>query len=121
MKFKQLLALILVVFFAGCAVKALPPVVFNPPNRMIDYQKEVKPVLDKRCVVCHSCYNSPCQLKMDSFEGLERGASKKSVYNAYRLRTMDPTRLFTDAQTTEEWRKKEFFSVTNIRRSRTQA
>ena len=113
MKFKQLLALILVVFFAGCAVKALPPVVFNPPNRMIDYQKEVKPVLDKRCVVCHSCYNSPCQLKMDSFEGLERGASKKSVYNAYRLRTMDPTRLFTDAQTTEEWRKKEFFSVTN--------
>ena len=25
---------------------------------------------------------------------------------------MDPTRLFTDAQTTEEWRKKKFFSVT---------
>jgi len=113
MKFKQLIALIMAVFFAGCAVKALPPVVFNPPNRTIDYQKEVKPVLDKRCVVCHSCYNSPCQLKMDSFEGLDRGASKKAIYNAFRLRTMDPTRLFTDAQTTEEWRKKEFFSVTN--------
>ncbi len=110
---RQFLAVMIVVLITGCAVKALPPVVFNPPNRMIDYQKEVKPVLDKRCVVCHSCYNSPCQLKMDSFEGLDRGASKKAVYNAYRLRTMDPTRLFTDAQTTEEWRNKDFFSVTN--------
>ena len=27
--------------------------------------------------------------------------------------SMDPTRLFTDAQSTQEWRKKEFFSVTD--------
>ena len=26
---------------------------------------------------------------------------------------MDPTRLFTDAQSTAEWRKKKFFSVTD--------
>jgi hypothetical protein len=30
---------------------------------------------------------------------------------------MDPTRLFTDAQSTEEWRKKEFFSVTESKAS----
>ncbi|RNC71452.1 MAG: peptidylprolyl isomerase [Desulfuromonadales bacterium] len=106
------LATLLVVFLAGCASKALPPVSVKIPTRAIDYQKEVKPVLDKRCTVCHSCYNSPCQLKLDSFEGADRGATKRAIYNASRLRSMDPTRLFTDAQTTKEWRKKEFFSVT---------
>jgi len=72
----------------------------------------VKPLLDKRCVVCHSCYNSPCQLKFSSYDGLDRGATKKKVYDATRLTTMDPTRLFIDAQSTEEWRDKGFFSVT---------
>ncbi len=105
--------LILAFLFAGCAAKALPPVAFKIPSRTIDYQKEVKPLLDKRCTVCHSCYNSPCQLKLDSFEGADRGATKKAIYNSYRLKSMEPTRLFTDAQTTAEWRKKKFTSVTD--------
>ena len=105
-------ALLLALFLAGCAAKALPPVAFMIPTRTIDYQKEVKPLLDKRCTVCHSCYNSPCQLKIDSFEGAERGATKEAVYNSSRLTAMDPTRLFTDAQSTAEWRQKKFFSVT---------
>src|SRR5512137_2614586 len=104
--------LMMTLFIAGCAGKALPPVVIKMPTRTIDYQKEVKPILDKRCTVCHSCYNSPCQLKLDSFEGADRGATKRAVYNSSRLKTMDPTRLFTDARTTGEWRKKQFFSVT---------
>ena len=90
---------------------------FQFPTRHIDYMKEVKPLLDRRCVVCHSCYNSPCQLKLDSFEGADRGATKRAVYNSSRLRSMDPTRLFTDAQSTEEWRQKEFFSVTDSKAS----
>ncbi len=77
-----------------------------------DFLTKVKPILDKRCVVCHSCYNSPCQLKLSSYEGVDRGSSKKTIYDATRLTTMDPTRLFIDAGTTEEWRQKEFFSVT---------
>ena len=106
------LILAIAALFVACAAKAPLPVVFQMPARHIDYMKEVKPLLDKRCAVCHSCYNSPCQLKLDSFEGADRGASKKAVYNGSRLRSMDPTRLFTDAQSTEAWRKKEFFSVT---------
>ena len=106
------IGVVLLLFLAGCASKALPPVTVKIPTRTIDYQKEVKPLLDKRCTVCHSCYNSPCQLKLDSFEGTDRGGTKRAIYNASRLRSMDPTRLFTDAQTTEEWRKKQFFSVT---------
>jgi len=103
---------LLLSFLAGCAGNQLPPVVVKIPARTIEYQKEVKPILDKRCTVCHSCYNSPCQLKLDSFEGTDRGATKRAIYNAGRLKTMDPTRLFTDAQTTKEWREKKFFSVT---------
>lgn len=101
----------------GCAAISLAPVVFATPTRTIDYLKEVKPILDKRCVVCHSCYNSPCQLKLDAFEGADRGATKEAIYNGSRLRSMDPTRLFIDARTTEEWRRKKFFSVTESRAS----
>ncbi len=112
MRLTPVLGLVLIVSVVGCMAKALPPVAVKIPTRMIDYQKEVKPLLDKRCTVCHSCYNSPCQLKLDSFEGADRGATKRAIYNASRLSSMDPTRLFIDAQTTQEWRKKKFFSVT---------
>ncbi len=104
--------LALVLLLAGCAAPPPPPVQVKIPDRPIDYVSEIKPLLDKRCVVCHSCYNSPCQLKLSSYEGVDRGATKNPVYNATRLSTMDPTRLFIDAQTTEEWRKKDFFTVT---------
>jgi len=117
MKNKIAIVLVMAALIAACASKAPMPVVFQMPARHVDYMQEVKPILDKRCAVCHSCYNSPCQLKMDSFEGADRGATKKAVYNGSRLRSMDPTRLFTDAQSTEEWRKKEFFSVTESKSS----
>ena len=117
MRDKIAAVLVILVFIVACAAKAPMPVFFQKPTRHIDYMKEVKPILDKRCAVCHSCYNSPCQLKMDSFEGTDRGATKKAVYNGSRLRSMDPTRLFTDAQSTEEWRQKEFFSVTGSKSS----
>jgi hypothetical protein len=96
-------------------IKPLEPVRVNVPRHPIDYLAQVKPILDKRCVVCHSCYNSPCQLKLSSYEGVDRGAVKKAVYNSARLETMDPTRLFTDAVSSEEWRGKGFFSVTESR------
>lgn len=103
----------LLLLLTGCAAPPPPPVQVQIPDRRIDYVTEVKPLLDKRCVVCHSCYNSPCQLKLSSYEGVDRGGTKKAVYNSTRLTTMDPTRLFIDAQTTEQWRQKEFFSVTD--------
>lgn len=111
MLYPRLVFLLLLLLLAGCITKALPPVQFTPPSQKIDYLTEVQPILVKRCVVCHSCYNSPCQLKLDSFEGLERGATKKAVYNASRLQTMEPTRLFMDAHGALEWRSKGFFSV----------
>jgi hypothetical protein len=102
----------LLLLLTGCAAPPPPPVQVDIPDRRIDYQTEIKPLLDKRCVVCHSCYNSPCQLKLSSYEGTDRGGSQEAVYDASRLSTMNPTRLFIDAQTTEQWRQKNFHSVT---------
>ena len=75
------------------------------------WERDVKPVLDRRCVVCHACYDSPCQTELSSFEGAERGASKQPVYRGNRLAAMQPTRLFIDARTTAEWRERDFHSV----------
>lgn len=102
-------------FVAGCAAPpppTPPAYYFEPPTRQISYLDDVEPVLVKRCVVCHSCYNSPCQLKLNSWDGLERGASKEKIYNASRLKTMDPSRLLVDAHSQAEWRQKGFFGVT---------
>ena len=38
------------------------------PKEDISYNKSVKPVLEKRCVVCHGCYDAPCQLKLSSYD-----------------------------------------------------
>lgn len=75
------------------------------------YTKDVEPILQKRCAVCHSCYNAPCQLKMESFDGVLRGATKKNVYDAARLDAVEPTRLFMDAFGEDAWRKKGFYGV----------
>lgn len=83
-----------------------------PPN-VVDYWTHVKPVVENRCVVCHACYDAPCQLKMSSIEGIERGASEAKVYKSSRLKRAPTTRLYEDAQSTAEWREKGFFPVLN--------
>jgi hypothetical protein len=81
----------------------------------VSFYKDIKPILDSRCVACHGCYDAPCQLKLGSFEGLDRGATKQLVYGSARLKAADPTRLFTDATNTASWRKKDFYPVLNER------
>ena len=108
-----ILILFMSVFITGCSAPIPKPVKIKVSSTKIEYLKEVKPILDKRCVTCHSCYNSPCQAKYSSFEGIDRGASKLAVYDALRLNAMKPTRLFIDAKSTQEWRQKDFFSLTH--------
>ncbi len=113
MKLSYYLAIFsMLLLFTGCITPELAPVEVKSTQKHISYLDDVKPILDNRCVSCHSCYNSPCQAKFSAFEGVDRGASKLLVYDAVRLRAADPTRLFIDAQSTEEWREKEFYSLT---------
>jgi hypothetical protein len=95
----------------------------SPQNRMttppeiatVTYVQDVKPILESRCIVCHGCYDAPCQLDLSAHEGIERGANKDLVYNAGRLLAIEPTRLFVDAHSPTEWREKEFYPVLNER------
>ena len=107
-----LIALLAFAFFAGCSYDPPAPIMVKRVNTKVDYLSDVKPILDKRCVTCHSCYNSPCQLKLSSFEGADRGATKELVYKVERFSAQDPTRLFMDVDSTQEWREKGFYSVT---------
>ncbi|MBT8128131.1 MAG: fatty acid cis/trans isomerase [Gammaproteobacteria bacterium] len=86
---------------------------YSLPEETLSYDEQVRPVLESRCVVCHGCYDAPCQLKLSSPEGIDRGGNKKKVYNGARITADDPTRLFIDATTTEEWRNKAFHPVLN--------
>jgi len=79
----------------------------------VTWEGQVKPVLERRCVVCHGCYDAPCQLKLSSPEGLLRGASTESIYDPSRVTPMQPTRLFIDAKNTAQWRSRDFHPVIN--------
>ena len=85
------------------------------PRQTYAYSRDVKPIIEQKCIACHACYDAPCQLILTSPQGLLRGASEKPVYDPARLEDVAPTRLFTDAQTTDAWRRKDFFSTLNAR------
>jgi len=120
---------LLVAFVAGCAtiVGTLQlderfgkpdPARFDRPVASVsgapDYQQDVRPILDQRCVSCHSCYDAPCQLNLASYAGITRGANPAQVY-ANRLLADPPTRPGFDAKSNAEWRQKGFFPVLNER------
>jgi hypothetical protein len=120
----KLYSLVVIIIFSCFAVvysdvslfinnKPSQPIPINTHPAPVSYTKDVKPILDSRCVACHACYDSPCQLKLTVFEGLSRGATKKTVYDHERLEAVEPTRLFVDETSTEAWRKKDFFAVIN--------
>jgi hypothetical protein len=81
------------------------------PAKNISYSKKVRPILDKRCVVCHGCYDAPCQLKLTSIDGIRRGASKEIVYDGSRITAVPPTRLGVDHKSISEWRKNSFHEI----------
>lgn len=98
----KILLIILYLFFTQT--------LFSLETKQLSFEKDIKPILDKRCVVCHSCYNSPCQLKLSSFDGLIRGATKEEIYNN-RIKPATPSRLFIDAHSKQEWEELGFYSV----------
>ena len=124
------LYLLLLALVAGCATLIgshdldqrfgpAVPATFDRPRATgsgaPDYRRDVRPVLDARCVACHACYDAPCQLNLASYEGITRGASSAPVYSSARLVADPPTRLGFDAATNAQWRAKGFFPVLNER------
>jgi len=122
---RTILLMMFVLFIStSCTLQKQPPLtqqqatvdynlLLTLPAEPLSFNKSVRPVLENRCVVCHGCYDAPCQLKLSSWEGLSRGANKNKVYDGERIFAAEPTRLFIDAQTTDEWRAKKFHAVLN--------
>ncbi len=116
---------------AGCATLTQDSLVdrFGPavPTRFdraplaatggLSYRRDVKPILDRRCVVCHGCFDAPCQLKLGSWDGLARGLSRAPVYDV-RLHPAPTTRLGVDAHGASQWRQLGFDAVLNERSTR---
>ncbi|WP_271408159.1 fatty acid cis/trans isomerase [Pseudomonas sp. Q1-7] len=81
------------------------------PAAELSYSRDIQPIFTQKCVACHACYDSPCQLNLGSAEGAVRGASKVPVYDGGRTRAQDSTRLYFDAHGADAWRRKGFHSV----------
>jgi hypothetical protein len=114
MTFRSILFTLPILATLACIQTPLPPVMVEASmSPSVSYVDDVAPILNSRCVVCHSCYNAACQLKLSSYEGMDRGGSKAAVYVGARLENQAPTRLFIDAQTTAQWREKGFHSITD--------
>jgi hypothetical protein len=108
----------LVAFAVARTHRAEPPRAIATPVGQVQappdpaYAAAIQPIFDRRCVVCHACFDAPCQLNLQSFAGLDRGANAVRVYEPARLEAIHPTRMFEDAQTTVEWRQRfDFFPV----------
>jgi len=78
--------LLFLLFLTGCTAVAVQQFdseygLAQTQNRIVDistadgefYYHQIKPILENRCVVCHGCYDAPCQLKLSSPEGIDRG------------------------------------------------
>jgi len=124
----KLVLLFIITFLSGCAVYGIHQYdnLFGKASvqdRKVDisspqgrhFTNSVKPVLETRCVVCHGCYDAPCQLKLSSPQGIDRGVSNQLVYDGARLLAEKPNRLFIDALNTQEWRDRGFTPVLNER------
>ncbi|MGY2139616.1 fatty acid cis/trans isomerase [Pseudomonas reactans] len=81
------------------------------PAPAISYTRDIQPIFTEKCVACHACYDSACQLNLGSGEGAARGASKVPVYDGERSQATPTTRLFYDAFGKQAWQQKGFYSV----------
>lgn len=58
----------------------VPVILPAPAEHPVSYTKEIRPILETKCLSCHSCFDAPCQLKLENAQGLLRGAFHESIY-----------------------------------------
>ncbi|EGV17387.1 fatty acid cistrans isomerase [Thiocapsa marina 5811] len=73
------------------------------------YSTQVQPIFDRRCIACHGCLGSPCNVKLDSFPGVDRGGFGQNPYST-RL-TADPRTDMDAADSTAQWRERGFYPI----------
>ncbi|PHR83296.1 MAG: 9-hexadecenoic acid cis-trans isomerase [Colwellia sp.] len=133
--------LLLLLFLSGCATLGMFEYdkhygIADADNRLLvdkitpeksdHFNQVIKPIIENRCVVCHGCFDAPCQLKMESTAGLVRGANKTQVYNGERLLTAKISHSLStlekiDKKTIQSFRQEGFFPVLNERQQSSMA
>ena len=68
---------------AGCAEKPAVVPLEPPASTSATYAGEIQPLFDNRCIACHGCIGSPCNVKLSSFRGVERGGFGKNPYSMH--------------------------------------
>jgi hypothetical protein len=129
-------SILLFIFISGCATITYIELddrygFSNPINRANTanitpqqselFHQQVRPILENRCIVCHGCYDAPCQLKMEAIAGIERGANKTIVYDGARLQAIPLTNIQGNPKTIDQWRSDDFYPVLNERQQSPQA
>ena len=93
----------------GCSEKSGVVALGPPPGTSPTYTSEIQPLFDNRCIACHGCIGSPCNVKLSSFRGVERGGFGKNPYSMH-FDAVPRTDMDVHA-TTEGWRKEGFYPV----------
>lgn len=91
--------------FASAATAAEDP---TPPATLAeapDYATEIQPIFNRRCIACHGCLGSPCNVKLDSFRGVDRGGLALNPYAS------EPRTDMEAADSIAAWRARGFFPI----------
>ena len=74
------------------------------------YLDKVQAIFSKRCITCHGCYEAPCQLNLQSYQGVRRGYNVMPIYNMKRLESMPITQM-NEVYPLGKWRDLDFLPV----------
>ena len=55
-----------------CDSEPAAPPPTTTASTTVDYWRDVQPIFERRCAVCHGCYDAPCQLNLSAYEGIVR-------------------------------------------------
>lgn len=98
-------------FLSGCGEEKGAPVAQTGPGPSAspEYVADIQPIFNRRCIACHGCLGSPCNVKLDTFRGADRGGFG---INPYGNHVSASPRVSMDlVQTTGEWRQRGFYPV----------
>src|SRR5579864_6704644 len=59
----------------ACALAALPGLAQTPPN----YDDDIKPLVQRRCLPCHSASEMRASLNLETFQGVMKGGGSGDV------------------------------------------
>lgn len=81
-------------FLNASALAYLVVVLFSPVEAVVDYSKDIKPVLRERCYACHGALKQKAQLRLDTVKnmrvaGILQADDNGSIELLRRLRTAD--------------------------------